>query len=254
MGSELFRDHSERLRRAMASELGCETAAFDSHDLTIVPRPEHAPAGFVAVLATFGTGTVASVHPDYLDIAREQILERHFRAMYPAFLDAIVAEGRRRGQKLATRTPNLCFTLAERHDPAPLPEGFTLTFPDDAWRERCKTGGVFHNALGAPEETWPESKSGIAVALLDPRGDPAAVVGTWDEAPGVIEIGIDVAREWRGHGFAEIVVNAAVAKILHLGHVPVYMCAPTNIRSHRTALACGFLPVASFARVGFEKP
>lgn len=254
MGSELFRDHAARLRQAMASELGCDPVAFDTHDLTIVPRPEHAPAGFVVVLATFGTGTVASVHPDYIHVAREQVLQRHFRAMYPVFLDAIVAEGLRRGEKLATRTPNLCFTLAERHEPAPLPEGFTLAFPDATWRQQCKATGVFHNALGDPDETWTESTSGITVALLDRRGEATAVVGTWDEAPGIIEIGIDVAREWRGHGFAEIVVGAAVDKILQTGCVPVYMCAPTNIRSHRTALACGFLPVASFARVGLEKP
>lgn len=254
MGSELFSDHASRLRRAIAVELGCEPAAFDRHDLTIVARPEHARGNFVAVLGTFGTGTVVSIQPGYLDCAREQLLDKHFRAMYGIFLDAIVSEGRRRGEKLASRTPNLCFTLAEVREPPPLPKGFTLAFPDSPWRERCKATGVFHNALGAPDETWPESVSGITVALLDPSGEPAAVAATWDEARGIIEIGIDVAREWRGHGFAEVVVNAAAAAILEAGQVPVYMCAPTNIRSQRTALGCGFLPVASFARIGFEGP
>ena len=254
MDTALFRENAGRLRVGLAAELGCQPAAFDGHDLTIVPRPPEARGSFVAVLTSFGTGTVASIQPAYLDFARALSVEKHFRAMYGVFLDPLVEEGRRRGEKLASRTPNLCFTLSELREPKPIPEGLTLAFPDPAWRRHCKATGVFHNALGSPEDAWPESTAGITVALIDPNGEPAAVVGTWDEAPGIIEIGVDVARTWRGHGFAEVVVNAAATKILELGRVPVYMCAPTNIRSHRTALACGFLPVASFARVGPEAP
>jgi len=82
----------------------------------------------------------------------------------------------------------------------------------------------------------------------------AAVAGAWDDSAGVSEIGVDVARDYRGRGLAPVVVTGLARLIADAGNVPTYYCAPTNIRSHRNAIASGFTPVASAARATPEAP
>jgi hypothetical protein len=254
MSTSLFRENAAKVRASLAADLGCDTAAFDSHDLTIVPRPPDAREHFVALLATFGTGTVLSILPDYLDFARDHAPDRHFRAMYNTFLIPLLEEGQRRGVRLASRAPNLFFTLSTPRPSSPLPAGFQLSFTDRDWMKRYHATGIFDNAFGTIDEAWVDSAFRICAALLGSNGEPAAVASAWEEGLGVMEIGVDVAHEMRGRGFAEIVVTAAAMAILETGNAPIYSCAPTNVRSHRTALGCGFLPLFSLAAVREERP
>jgi RimJ/RimL family protein N-acetyltransferase len=60
-----------------------------------------------------------------------------------------------------------------------------------------------------------------------------------------VEIGVDVAREARGQGFGPVVVRSLARRILESDNIPTYNCAAANIRSQRTALASGFVPVIS---------
>jgi predicted GNAT family acetyltransferase len=85
-------------------------------------------------------------------------------------------------------------------------------------------------------------------------GRPAAVAGGWDDCDGLLEIGVDVARDYRGRGLGIAVVSAMARLIADRGDIPTYYCGPTNVRSHRNALACGFVPVASAARVVRPRP
>jgi RimJ/RimL family protein N-acetyltransferase len=84
--------------------------------------------------------------------------------------------------------------------------------------------------------------------LFDATGAPVAVAGAF-QTFGLLEIGVDVVPAFQGRGLAPLVVRAATAAILARGAEPFYACAATNIRSHRTALAAGFLPVCSDATV-----
>jgi predicted GNAT family acetyltransferase len=57
-----------------------------------------------------------------------------------------------------------------------------------------------------------------------------------------------VVRSHRGQGLGALVV-AQRPEIVDRGETPVYFCDATNIRSQRTALTTGFLPVCSNASV-----
>ena len=108
---------------------------------------------------------------------------------------------------------------------------------------RYRDSKVFDNALGAPEEADRIALTLNAVAAIGEDGEPAAVAGWWDDGHGYQEIGVDVRRDARGLGLGKLVTIAATRHIVEAGQTPFYVCGITNIRSHRNALACGFLPV-----------
>lgn len=250
--SAYFAEAIERYRATRAANLACSSEDFGRHELVIVERPATQPARFLLMALTFGTGTVVSVHPDYLDWVRANVpTDKHYRAMFPnVLLQPLAEEAARRGQLSGWRSPNLSFLPGAPPVAREVPGGLERRVVDASWRDRVWPTGEFHNSLG---ELDPPENEGFkfAVALMD--GDTiAAVAGAWDDSPGFAEIGVDVARAYRGRGLGEVVVTQLAAEIASRGEVPTYYCAPTNVRSHRNALGCGFLPVASSCRVTFE--
>ena len=240
------------MRSALAGDLGCEIGAFATNALTIVSRPEpqvRHPA--VALIVTFGTGTVVSVEPAYREFVEAHAPEQHYRALYEALLRPLVEEGERRGDPLTARYPNLGFTLARRRRVV-VPEGYRLVAEGRPFADAHLPGGQFQNALSEPSRPEGLDQFSDALVLYDAAGEPAAVAGAFRDAPGLLEIGLDVARNHRGRGLATVVVRAMAADILRRGLVPTYFCGATNVRSHRTALASGFLPALSSAVVRRE--
>ena len=243
-----------RFRAARALDLGCDVSAFDSHALTIVPKPETTRQPYVFAGMTFGTGTVLSVEPQYLDWVRENAPEPHYRAIFPfAMFQPLVEEAARRGERLDPRFPNLGFLPGEPAREPVLPEGLAVRRIDRAWREPLVESAEFDNALGTPGNAYVDSIWRFGVAIFDGEV-PAAVAGGYDDGEGLIEIGVDVARAFRGRGLGEAIVRAIAAEIERAGAFATYYCSPTNVRSHRTALACGFVPAVSGARVGRVSP
>jgi hypothetical protein len=244
----------ERFRQTRAEYMGCVPADFDSHALTIVERPEGKYGKFALSVMTFGTGTVAAVQPEYLEWVRANApADKHYRALFPnALLQPLSEEAKRRGEALDWRSPNLIFLPADEPVARPLPEGLrAMAFAND-WRARVFPTGEFHNALGELDDPDDEYFR-YGLALMD--GDtPAAVAGGWDDCDGLLEIGVDVARGYRGRGLGEVVVTNFARLIADRGEIPTYYCAPTNVRSHRNALGSGFLPVASAARATAKAP
>jgi predicted GNAT family acetyltransferase len=108
---------------------------------------------------------------------------------------------------------------------------------------------VFDNALGEMTEPDRIEKTRQAIAVLDADGEPAAIAGWWDEGHGRDEIGVDVRRDARGRGLGKLAVSAATQQILDADRTPFYSCGATNVRSHRNALSCGFLPVFTIGLV-----
>ena len=108
---------------------------------------------------------------------------------------------------------------------------------------RYRPSNVFDNALGEPDELDRVERTSRGCAILDSTGEPSAVAAWWNDGHGREEIGVDVRRDSRGLGLAKIAVIAATHSILESGGTPFYSCGATNVRSHRNALACGFLPV-----------
>lgn len=242
--TDLFRLQSASVVSDLAEELGCKAEDLGSERLVLVPRPPTADDKFVARVATAGLGTVMSVAPELVDWVRDHApKDRHFRAMQPFFLGQIAEEARR------CRWPTACaygyhlgFALAEKPLAPPLQRGFALVRVEPDWMSRYRDSLVFDNALGEPDEAHvPSIVHGFAIT--DGANEPLAVAGIWRRGNRCDEIGVDVRRDARGQGLARAVVIRATEDILERGRAPYYSIGATNIRSHRNALSCGFLPV-----------
>ena len=244
MPTDLFRDNLARYRAACSLEAGCEESAFDSHALTVVPRPPAARDQRPAQVLTFGTGTVITVQPDYLDWARTLVFKRHFDAFSPsAFARPMLAEMERRGSIGAARGASLGFLPGVISLAPELPPNVRVLRIDRDWRAKRLESGVFDNSLGEPGEAFPELYWRWGLALIDAAGEPIAVTGAYDDGEALLEVGVDVIREHRGRGLAHTLVSVMNRAIADEGCTATYYCAATNIRSHRTALAAGFVPV-----------
>ncbi|HMO54721.1 MAG TPA: GNAT family N-acetyltransferase, partial [Tepidiformaceae bacterium] len=159
----------------------------------------------------------------------------------------------RRGEQFAYRTPGLGFIPGEAPGQPEAPGGLVARRVGRDWRAGFVESAVFDNALGDLDSDYVDSLWRFATVLFDGE-TPAAVAGAYDDGDGFLEIGVDVARAYRGQGLGEAVVKAQAWAIHQEGFVPTYYCAPTNIRSHRTALTCGFVPVSSHAGVSRVMP
>jgi hypothetical protein len=244
MDTARFQHAAAAVQAAFAQALACAPAAFATEQLTIVDRPDPPAWPYTALLVTCGTGTVLSLDRSYRAFVEAQAPDNHVNAMAPPFLQGLIEEGQQRGATLQTKAPGLCFTLAEPPGAVALPAGLTLRLVDADWMAEEMPRRRFENGVGERGVAARELRNQFAAVLFEAGGEPVAVAGTF-LTYGLLEIGVDVIRPWRGSGLAPIVVRAAVAEILARGAVPFYGCAATNVRSHRTALAIGFLPVCS---------
>ncbi|MGE3077065.1 MAG: GNAT family N-acetyltransferase [Dehalococcoidia bacterium] len=247
MSEDYFLGALDRLRAGRAAELGCAPLDFDTHSLVITSRPPASASKFLLMAVTFGTGTVCSVAPEYLDWVKSNAPEMHYRTLFPnVLLGPLVEEARARGESVGYRSPSLSFLPGSRPAALPMPHGITGRRVGPEFRQQHVQSGVFDNALGEPGDDHVASLWRYGFALYS--GEiPVAVAGTYHDYEGVSEIGIDVARSYRGIGLARVAVTNLAALIDADGNIPSYYCSPTNVRSHRNALACGFLPVASIA-------
>jgi hypothetical protein len=248
MAENLFPHYAAATRDAFARGLRCSLDDFEGERLTVVERP---PEAVWATLmgVSFGTGTVLSVDPAYREFVEANPPEKHYRAMSAGFLKALADEGERRGEKLNFFTPSLCFAVATTPPDLPVPRGFELREHDAAWMNAEQANRRFENGVGEPGRDGREFRNSFALAIYDGRGEPAAVAGAFD-THGMLEIGVDVVRNHRGAGLGRLVVSAMTREIMRRGRVPFYGCAPSNIRSHRTAESCGFRIVCVDAFVG----
>jgi GNAT superfamily N-acetyltransferase len=243
--TDLFDHYARRTREAFARGLGCDVEAFDGEQLTIIDRPADSNSHTLRA-ATFGTGTVISVDPAYRGYIEANPPRRHYSALSGAFLGALAAEGKRRGDALEFHPAALCFTLAQQHEEEPLPPGIELRRHDAGWMDLEQANRRFENAVGEPGHGR-EGRNRFALALY--RDDkPIAVAGAFDTY-GMLEIGIDVVRAHRGSRLGRAMVLRITRAIIDEGMVPVYVCPPANIRSHRTAESCGFRIVCARALV-----
>jgi hypothetical protein len=247
VSKELSRRYAQATREAVARGLNVEPAAFDNEQLTFVDRQDSTP-WFTVNAVTFGTGTVLCIDPAYREFAEANAPEKHYRAMSATFLQTIAGEGKRRGAELQAYAPSLCFTIGEEPPTLPLPDGFELREHDAGWMNAEQENRRFENGVGEPGADGREFRNRFALAFYDADGVPAAVAGAFDTY-GMLEIGVDVARPYRGRGLGRLAVSTLAREIMRRGEVPFYGCGPTNVRSHRTAESAGFRPVMADASV-----
>jgi hypothetical protein len=248
MSNPFFEAQRRAQMEAWAGSIGCSPTDFAGESLTILDRPEAMP-WYSLLAVSFGLGTVLSVEPRFRAFIEEHAPSPAYRAFYPVLMQSLVDDCRKKGLQADYHVPGVCWALAELRPPSMVPHGFALQIVDPDWMATEMKRNRWENGLGEPGGAQArEYRNRFGAALLDSAGEPAAIAGVF-ETYGMHEIGVDVAREYRGSGFGAIVVRAAAAEILARGATPLYGCAANNIRSQRTALAAGFLPSFSDAAV-----
>jgi hypothetical protein len=247
MPGHLFDKYAGATREAFARGYRCPVEAFDGEQLTIVDLDKRVTQA-TAMGVTFGTGTVLGIDPAYREFAEANRPSKHYRALLMAFFQPLVAEGARRGHTLNAYSPSLCFTIAYEPPDMPMPAAFELVERDAAWMNAEQHTGRFENGVGKQGADRREFRNRFALSLHEPSGEIVAVAGAFD-THGMLEIGVDVVRAQRGSGFGRLIVSAIVREIMKRDAVPFYRCPPTNVRSHRTAEACGFRAVCTHSTV-----
>lgn len=250
MDRGLLARHTAVVRRGLAFELGCEPADFDTHALTVVPAPE-SRVDDGALALTMGTGTVITVEAPYVSWAREHAPAIHYQAMQPAFLAQLAAEMSSGGRAIRPKGSSVGFTAGEVPRAVELPAGLHIEERGQDWMASDPSLVIeYDNAIGGGEPTdLPVS----ALVMLDNSGTIAAVTGFWEHQQDRYEIGLDVARAFRGQGLARLIINASTLWILDRGRVPQYTCQVSNVRSQRVAASCGYFALWAYAGVGTER-
>ncbi|MGE3077064.1 MAG: GNAT family N-acetyltransferase [Dehalococcoidia bacterium] len=244
MPGSLFSESSAFLKSTLASQMGCDSEAYESHGLTVVERPASSREPHLVLMTTCGTGSVVSSRdPALCEWTRAQDLSGNQRIFLPSFLEGMAAEARRLGYEDAkSHSASGGMVLAFDVPPPNLHQGFRIRELTESEIVALRTGAKFDNALGEPDEARRIAASRTAFAVVDASGTPVAVTGIWDQYPGIDEIGVDVLREYRGQGFASALTVHAVHWIRSEGRWPIYTYGFTNIRSMNNGLACGFRP------------
>ena len=99
--------------------------------------------------------------------------------------------------------------------------------------------GRFPNAL-CPE-FLPHRPDRLAVCAMD--GDQImGMAGCSEDAPGWLQIGIDVLPAYRSRGVGSFLVGLLKEEVLRRGGIPFYGTGVSNYHSWNIALNCGFCP------------
>ena len=247
MDTALFSQQQDNIKRLLAAGIGCAPGDFDREQLTIADRPESTP-WYVALGVRFGVGVVVSVEQRFRNYIERNVPTPYFHALRPELLQRMADECSTASEALTYHSPSICWGISEAPTVDSHPPGYRLELVGRDWMNGRMSQPGWVNGIGT-EATARQLRNQFAMALLDETGDPAAIAGAF-LTYGMHEIGVDVAPEYRGRGFGALVVRAACREILERGETPLYGCAADNIRSQRTALASGFLPVYSDAAVG----
>ena len=242
----ILEDQTGAVKQRFATVTNVDPGAFADDRVVVTVRPEPAPWPFTMMIASFGLGAVICVEEKYADWARAGTPSGRNESFFLGY--ALEREVRGRGEALNAGPPILGWALAAHPKPTAVPEGFHLETVDAAWMNEWKGRSLFTNALGLPEQAHRTFRNQFAAVAFDSTGVPAAVAGAYDTA-GLLEIGVDVSGPHQGKGLATAVVSDVTAAILDRRQTPFYECAVTNIRSQRTALSSGFMPVCTTALV-----
>lgn len=90
-------------------------------------------------------------------------------------------------------------------------------------------------------------RGGVAVCVMH-GGEAAAWAFSGAVGGGRMDIGVETAEPYRGHGLARAAANALAEAALGMNYTPVWGCDASNIASARTAVSAGFIPCCRHAK------
>ena len=239
--------NQEILKIAMAQsarDLSADASDFEKSENVVVTSRESDGARrylklpFSCQLVSYGSGVVASVSPEFREIAENYVnkypVEHLFEVPHLHVLnEALMAKGQK-----------ICF-MAEYF----LPDVDVLRKRDgeDAvpYELRLLTGEDFadlyltewSNALCKDRKHLDV----LGVGAYD-NGKLIGLAGCSADCDTMWQIGIDVLPEYRRQGIASALTSRLAIEILNRGKVPFYCAAWCNVKSVRNALRSGFRP------------
>ena len=235
--------NQEMLKIAMtqsAIDLSCKVSDFEKNKNVLVLSHENKSARrylklpFSCQLVSYGNNVVASVSPEFLEIAEQYVnsypVEHLFETPNLHVLNEALLK---KGQKI-------CF-MAEYFlpdvdllRPLPCPYEIKILSQDDfvnlylpQWSNALCKERKHLDILGVG--AYHEGRLiGLAACSAD--------------CDTMWQIGIDVLAEYRRQGVASALTSRLALEILARGRVPFYCCAWSNIKSARNAIRSGFRP------------
>ncbi len=242
-----FSEYLEMAKRQLAVDLNCAPGDFERAEnvLTVSAanpgRRMYSDEKFFLQMATFGGNAVLSadevLHPFLREFTADKTGHWLFEQEKLAVLER---ELNKYGYRLS-RTHHMC-----------LPK-FDVTLRSDIpvkWfsgREQIEPfyDGRFPNALC---ERYLESRPD-RIAVCAYNGDEImGMAGCSEDAPGFLQIGIDIFPQYRGRGIGTYLSLLMKNEIIRRGRsdsspiMPVYGTAAANIHSQNIAMNCGFRP------------
>ena len=106
----------------------------------------------------------------------------------------------------------------------------------------------FPNAICQPRS--PRRPDRMAVCAMDGE-NIMGMAGCSEDAPGWMQIGIDVMPEYRSRGVGTYLVTVLKNTVLEWGAIPFYGTSVSNYHSWNIALNCGFRP--AWVEIGATK-
>lgn len=236
-----FPEYLEAAKRQLAIDLNCAADDFDRSENVITVsaantgRRMYQKEKYFLQMATFGKNAVISADERLHPFLREFTADRAGHWLFEQEKLAVLErELNKHGCRLS-RTHHMCLPKLD------------VTFQRDIpvkWfsgREQIEPfyDGRFPNALcGRYLEDRPDR---TAVCAYD-GGRIMGMAGCSEDAPGFLQIGIDVFPEYRGGGVGTYLSLLMKNEIIRRGEMPVYGTAAANIHSQNIAVNCGFRP------------
>ena len=122
--------------------------------------------------------------------------------------------------------------------PLPLTDGFSYKlYEENELSQLCGIKG-FENSL-----TFDENGNTPTAIVLCARKDEKiiAIAGASKVSGNIMEVGIDVNKEWRGYGLAKLLVGNLTIEILKRDQIPFYSASVTNLASQAVAFGSGYM-------------
>lgn len=111
-------------------------------------------------------------------------------------------------------------------------------YVEDELDELCDISG-FENSLAFDEEGNTNTNIALCAMSDDEVIAVAGASAVWGE---LMEVGIDVKKEWRGNGLAMQLVRNLTVEILERNKTPFYSASVTNLASQAVAIRSGYMP------------
>ena len=223
-----------------AIDLNCKPEDFLSdRNKTVISQPHPAARKYLELpffcqFVSYGNNVVASASEEFASFAEKYT--KKYGSVYifetPAVLE-LDCELQKYGHRV-------CF-MAQYYLPVPeiiVPTecGFELRVMHKPDFEEYYIP-QFGNAICAEHS----ERDVLAVGAFD-GGQLAGLAGASADCETMWQIGVDVLPEYRRRGIASAITSRLALEILHLGKVPFYCAAWSNVRSARNAIKCGFRP------------